>query len=163
MNSDLKKILVSEIDDQWLKGAKDLVMGYYNKTFVELVDCIYIHYGKTTPGYQMKNQDTMQTSHHIEETIEMLLYQIETGQEYAIAGNSPFSDHQLLDMVIAQILATQDYTHAYRMWKIISVNERVWVHFKAYFQKAHIDLEEIEQTVGAERYRSTKNAKHREI
>ena len=38
MNSALKKIMLSAIDDQWLKGTKDLVMGYANKMFVELMD-----------------------------------------------------------------------------------------------------------------------------
>ena len=32
MNSALKKIVSAEIDNQWLKGVKDLVMGYENKT-----------------------------------------------------------------------------------------------------------------------------------
>ena len=36
MNSALKKIVDTAIYDQWIKGSKDLVMGYANKTFVEL-------------------------------------------------------------------------------------------------------------------------------
>ena len=38
MNSALKKIVVAASNNQWLKRAKDLVMGYANKKFVELVD-----------------------------------------------------------------------------------------------------------------------------
>ena len=41
MNSALKKIVVADIDEQHIKGAKDLVMGYANKSFVELMDCLY--------------------------------------------------------------------------------------------------------------------------
>ena len=45
INSSLNKMVVAAIDDQWLKGAKDLMMGYSNKTFVEIMDWLYIRYG----------------------------------------------------------------------------------------------------------------------
>ena len=49
----------------------------------------------------------MQAIYNIEDPIEILFYQMETGQEFVIAGNSPFSDRQLEDMSVAKILATQ--------------------------------------------------------
>ena len=42
MNSALKTIVFAAIDDQWIKEGKDMVMGYANKTFVELMGWIYI-------------------------------------------------------------------------------------------------------------------------
>ena len=50
MNSALNKIFASEIDNQWLKVMKDLVMGYNNKMLVEMIDWLYIIYGNITPG-----------------------------------------------------------------------------------------------------------------
>ena len=38
MKSALKKIMVVAIDNQWLKCAKDLIMGYIKKASVELTD-----------------------------------------------------------------------------------------------------------------------------
>ena len=38
MNSSLKKIVVAAFNNQWMKGAKDLVMVYANKKVLELVD-----------------------------------------------------------------------------------------------------------------------------
>ena len=57
MNRDLKKIVVADIDDQWIKGSKDMVMGYANRSFVELMDWLYLRYVHITPGYIMKNQE----------------------------------------------------------------------------------------------------------
>ena len=37
MNSALKKVVVAAIYDQWFKGGEDMVMGYENKYFVELM------------------------------------------------------------------------------------------------------------------------------
>ena len=49
INSSLKKISVAAINEHWIKGAKDMVMGYVNKYFRELMDWIYLWYGHITP------------------------------------------------------------------------------------------------------------------
>ena len=38
MNSFLKKIIVTDIDNQWIKGSKDIVIGYAKTLFVELME-----------------------------------------------------------------------------------------------------------------------------
>ena len=38
MDSDLNKIVVAAIDVQCIKGSKDMVMGYTNKSFVKLME-----------------------------------------------------------------------------------------------------------------------------
>ena len=57
MNSAVKKSSVMTINKQCIKGAKDMVMGYANKYFVELMDCLYVSYEQITPGYLMQNQE----------------------------------------------------------------------------------------------------------
>ena len=42
MNSALKKIVVTSIDNQWIKGTKYMVMGYAKNSFIELMECLYI-------------------------------------------------------------------------------------------------------------------------
>ena len=39
------KIVAAAIKEQWIKGAKDMVMGYAKKNFAELVDWLYARYG----------------------------------------------------------------------------------------------------------------------
>ena len=97
----------------------------------------------------------------MEELIEILFDQIETGQEFAIAGNSHFTDRQLADMGIYQTPVTQECTHAYRMWKIILENERTWVSFRTNFKEEYLYWEELEQRAGASGYRSVNNVEHR--
>ena len=82
----------------------------------------------------MRNQEDMQGTYNVEDPINILFDQIDTGKEFAVEGNSPFSDWQLVDMGVAKSLATQEYTHSYRMWKIIANNDRTWLQFKAHFQ-----------------------------
>ena len=65
-------------------------------------------------------------------------------------------------MGVAKILATQEYTHAYSMWKSTTYDERTWVSLKAHLQETYLDSYEIEKSVGAAGYGSTNN-KHCEM
>ena len=56
MNIALKKIFIAAIDDQWIKGTKYMVMGHSKRSFVELMDWLYVWYGQIMLGYLMKNQ-----------------------------------------------------------------------------------------------------------
>ena len=145
MNSVFKKKIVTAINDQRIKCAKYMVMGYANKSFVELRDWMYVQYEKITPGDLMWNQENMKSMYNINELIEILLDQMEMGQESTISGNSPFSDRQLADMGVAKILATQEYTHANSMWKSIAANDRTWVRFKKNFQEANLDRKNLKK------------------
>ena len=64
MNSALNKIVVAAIDNQWIKGAKDMVMGYANNSFVELMGWLYFRYFQIMPGYLMRNEDKMQATYN---------------------------------------------------------------------------------------------------
>ena len=60
MNSSLNKIIVADIDKQWTKEAKEMVVDYTNKYLVELMDWLFMLYGHITPGDLMLNQEEMQ-------------------------------------------------------------------------------------------------------
>ena len=79
MNSALNIKVSAAIDDQQLKWAKDMVMGYAI-FFEELMDWIYSRYGQIMTGDLMKNTDSIQTAYHVKEHIEIIFDQIETGQ-----------------------------------------------------------------------------------
>ena len=108
----------------------------------------------------MQNQEDMQGMYNVEDPINILFDQIDTGQEFAVEGNSPFSDWQLVDMVVANIMALQEYTHSYHMWKSIAADDRTWLQFKEQSQKAYLDIEELEQTASTSGYGGANNTKH---
>ena len=138
-------------------------MVYANKYFVELMECILFRYGQITTGYLMKNQDKMKATYNVKDPIETLFDQMQTGQEFTISGNYPFSDRHLAEMGVSKILAKQEYKYAYHMWKIISYNDHTWVRLKEHQQKVYLDREELDQTEGASRYVRDNNMKHVEM
>ena len=56
-NSALKKIVVADIPEQWIKGEKYTVIGYANKSFVEFMEFLYVWYGQIKPGDLMQNKE----------------------------------------------------------------------------------------------------------
>ena len=52
----------------------------------------YVRYSQITPGYLTRDQYKIQVTYNVKYSTEVLLDQMETGQEFTIAGNTPFSD-----------------------------------------------------------------------
>ena len=46
-----------------------MVMGYANKSFVEVVEWLCVGYFQITPGCLMRNQDKIQVTYNSKETI----------------------------------------------------------------------------------------------
>ena len=67
MYSTPKKNVAVSIDDQWIKGARDMVLGYANNSFVQLMDWFYIWYVQIMPRDLLINQDKMQATYNIED------------------------------------------------------------------------------------------------
>ena len=57
MNITFKKTAVIAINNQWIKGAKHMGMGYANKYFLELMDWLYVRYVQITPVELVRNQE----------------------------------------------------------------------------------------------------------
>ena len=49
-----------------------MVIGYANKSFVELMDCLYVSYVQITSGDIIQNEEEMQATYNIEDPIEIM-------------------------------------------------------------------------------------------
>ena len=76
MNIDFRKVVAANIEKQWMKWAKDMVMGYTNKSFVKLMDWLYVQYGHITPGDLVRNQEEMQATYRVDDPTDILSEQI---------------------------------------------------------------------------------------
>ena len=132
----LKKIVFTSTNNQWIKVENDVVIGYENKYLMKLMDWLRVQSSHITPEDLMCIQEEMQATYNVKDLIEIPFDQIKTGQEFAITENLPFSDFQLADMGVTKILVTQEYTHAYFMWKSITADNCTWVRFNSQFQEA---------------------------
>ena len=53
-----------------------MVMGYTNKSFVKLMDWLYVQYGHITPGDLVRNQEEMQATYRVDDPTDILSEQI---------------------------------------------------------------------------------------
>ena len=90
-----------------------MVMGYANKSFVKRMDWLYIKYGHIIPGDLMRDQEEIQVTYNVEYSIKILFDQIETGQEFAVVGNSSFSDRQMEEM------------GSQKLWQLMNIHMRI--------------------------------------
>ena len=77
MNRAIKIIAVAAIRNQLTKGAKYMVMGYDNKSFVEFMSWLHVWYSQIMPRDLIMNQEKMQATYNIKDPIEILFDQIE--------------------------------------------------------------------------------------
>ena len=66
-------------------------------------------------------------------------------------------------MGVTNILVTQEYKHAYCMWKSIAADNRIQARLKSHFQEAYLDKEELEKTARISGCGSPNNLKHGEM
>ena len=81
IHSTLKKIVVAYINNQWIKGGKDMVMGHTNKSFVKLMHWLYVRYIKMTHVDLMRNQNKMRATYNVKYPMEILFDKMDIGQQ----------------------------------------------------------------------------------
>ena len=62
---------------QWEKKYGD---GVCKKSFVDLMDWLYVWYGQIKPGYLIPNQDNMKAMYNVKDLLEIMFDHMETGQ-----------------------------------------------------------------------------------
>ena len=65
MNIAIKNFFVANINDQWIKGSKYMVMGNDRKSFILVMNWTFVRYGKITPRYLMNNQNGMKVPYNV--------------------------------------------------------------------------------------------------
>ena len=49
-----------------------MVIGYANKSFIDLMNWLYVRYGQITPGDHMWDQEYMEAKYNVEDSIDIL-------------------------------------------------------------------------------------------
>ena len=55
MKVSLNKIIAAAINNQWVKGVKNMVIGYAKTSFVEQMYWLYVQYGQIVTVYLMRS------------------------------------------------------------------------------------------------------------
>ena len=136
----LKQQLLSAFDDMYFKALKDPHVGYSNSTTYDLLHHLYNGYGRITQMDLLDNERRMKQPYDASSPIENLFAQIDTAIEYADAGNSAFTDSQVLTTAYLLIFQTGQFEKACDEWDDKTDADKTWANFKTHFRAAHQKL-----------------------
>ena len=135
----LKQLLLSAVNDMYLKALKNPVSGYSHVTTKRLIQHLYRRYGQLTPQDLKHNDDTMNAPYDATTPIENLFEQIENVQDIASAANAPYNDAQILNSAYNLAFNTNAFPETCREWRRLPQPQKTWNSFKLLFTEAHQD------------------------
>ena len=136
----LKKQLIDATDVTYITAIKNRTTGFALVTTRTMIAHLYTNYGRITADTLTDNENKMKQDWDITTPIELLFDQIDEGQEYAAAGNEPYSDPQLVRIGYHLIETTKHMELACRDWRAKPAADKTWANLKIHMKAAHLDL-----------------------
>ena len=136
----LKKLLLAATDERFVISLKDRTHGFALVRTRRLIDHLYTTYGNITSEDLSANEERMKKTWDPTTPIEVLFAQIDDGTAFAISGDDPFSDAQLVRFAYNNVDSNQRMPLATRDWRLRPRAEHTWNNFKTAFKSAHLDL-----------------------
>ena len=122
----LKQLLLSAVDDMFVRTLRHRHVGYANVTTLQLLTHLYSVYANINPVDLQENDRRMKTPYDPNLPIEALFDQIEDAVEYAAAGKAPSSAAQVVNTVYNLIFQSGLYQDDCKLWKRRPEGEKTW-------------------------------------
>ena len=113
----LKQLLLSAVNDIYLKALKHPIIGYSHVTTKQLLQHLYRRYGQLTPQDLKNNDDAMNAPYDATTPIENLFEQIENARDTASSANAPYNDTQILNVAYNLAFNTNAFPETGREWR----------------------------------------------
>jgi hypothetical protein len=151
----LKQLLLSAVDDMFVRCLQTQYIGYLNVTTRAILDHLYAEYARISPSDILANDATFKTAYDPNMPIETLFDQIESAIDYAAAGLTPYTPEQVINNAYQLVYATGMFLDDCKIWKRRDAPYKTWAHFKTDFSLAHREFRDARSTTaGATDYRS---------
>ena len=145
----LKSQLIDTFDETYFRGLRNRHTGFFGITYLDMIAHLYHSYGLITALDIIENEKRMDKPYDPSEAIETYFDQIEDAVEFAEAGNSPFSDTQIVTKAFIQMFSTGLYKDECRAWNQLTVPARTWPAFKSIFLAANKEIREMQSLTGS--------------
>ena len=160
MNTDkaLKSQLIAAVDEPYICVKRHKYVGYANVSTKELLTHLYDSYAKITSADLRNNKTRMNQPYDPNQPIEVLFDQIEDAIDFAAAGNTPFTNEQIVNSAYNLVFDTGMFTDECKEWRKKEATNKTWAEFKRKFTEAHQDLQESQATARSTGYAGYANA-----
>lgn len=152
----LKKQVEDSIEPIYLRALEDPNVGFANTTLIQMLTFLFQAYGQITPLQLRENAKRFEEEWDPNTPLELLIHQIETCQEYAEAGNQPFSNAQILNNAYTIVFKTGMYFDDCKEWTRLPAALKTWNAFKLHFLEAQRLNREQQQTTAQAGFHANK-------
>ena len=144
----LKSLLIGAVDDMYIKALRHRITGYAQVSTRQILDHLYLHYGKLTPQDLQINDSRMKTPYNPHEPIENLYEQIEKAVEVASAALAPYDPTQVVNTAYTLVFNAGVFQDSCREWRKFPQVQKTWPNFKIHFSEAHRDYVQLQNQAG---------------
>jgi hypothetical protein len=136
----LKRFLIHSVDDIFIHALHQQHIGYANRTTRELLEHMFLSYGRVHPDDLVANTKRMQAPWDPNTPFEQLAKQIDDCADFADAANEPYSPAQILTQAYSLVFATGLYERQLEEWDNKPLVDKTWDTFKSFFLVAQTNL-----------------------
>jgi hypothetical protein len=113
------------------------MVGFANITAREMLDHLFMSYGKITAVDLEKNFEKMRRAWNPQQPVKSLFKKIQYCADYSEAASVLIGHPQQINVGYATIFATGHFMSACRRWNEKPNVEKTWAQFKTHFSTAH--------------------------
>ena len=135
----LKQLLISAVDNMFIKVLKNPISGYSNVTTKQVLNHLNDCYGQLTPHDLKINDNEMNQPYNTTPLIEYLYKQIGQARDVAISTNAPYNEAQILNVAYNLVFNTHVFLEICREWRRLPLARKTCERFKTIFTEAHKD------------------------
>ena len=142
----------------YIRTLEDPHIGFANVTTLMLIQHLLASYGQITEHALQANDSLFKGPMDPSQPFETFITQIEDATEYAAAGNTPYTDTQVIANAYTIVFNTGIFPDACREWRRRPQAEKTWVNLKIHFAEAHNDYRLTQTTIQGSGYHNANNA-----
>jgi hypothetical protein len=88
----IKKLMIKAFDDTYLNALSDKIVGYANRTSLQLFTHLLTYYAMMSPTEFTQNYERLNALYEPNQPIEMLFQQVQDARAFGVAGGQPYGN-----------------------------------------------------------------------
>ena len=133
----LKTMLENAIEPDYIADIYSETLGFGNRSLIDIFAWLYATYGKISVAQLQQNFERLNTPVPGHLPIAVIFKKIADCQKFATAGNTPFTDEQIVKAAENLVLATGRYHYAYREWVALPDVQKTYQNFRTKFSQEY--------------------------
>ena len=142
----LKQQVLGAVPDVYTSALKHPATGYAFASTLDILTHLFAAYGKIHPSELRLNHQAMLTPFDTSQPIEVLFEQLETAEDFALAGGVPYTPEQMITYAYDLLFQSGAFPDVCQQWQRKQRSTKTWEHLKVIFTRAYVELQQATTT-----------------